>query len=327
MTPYTGDPDSTQAPSGPPDGGAPPILNLPDDSDPPNGATFAQAYKVVADFIAWLLAPFAKIAAWTQAVVVWANALKQPITGIDHFGMLRESTYGWTENWDNSGQYSYGAGPGNRAIGTRWHQELGGATGSIDAPPPGAGFVAGNPFVQQRAIRFTNGTVANDFISMNVDPNSAGLIFTDDTVVSVDFPAFVDGFANITYSFGLMGSGLAPDLGNGAYFYKDGTLPQWQCKTALAASTHSVSSGITVVANTVYRFRIVLIGANRDDSSTARALFFINEALVGNIILDLPINVDVVPAFYVNPNAGAAAHEFAFGAVRYKQTIYPGGVF
>jgi len=325
-TTYTADPTATQAPSDPPVDGTPPKATLPADGDPLIAASVAQMAKVAVDFEAYFQAPFANASQWTQNLIAYENALGQPISGYDHFGLSRTSTYGWTENWDHSLQYVYGAGPGNRQVG-RWHQALGGTTGAIDNPPPGAGFVAGNPFVQQRAIRFATGIVANDSVSMNLDPDSAGLIFTDDTLASVDFPVFADGFANITYAFGFAGAGNSPDTGNGAYFYKDNTFPQWQCRTAVGSVTHTSSSGITATANTVYRCRVILVGANRDDAGTARALFLINEAVVSNITVDLPVNVNVVPAFSVTPNAGAAAQEFAFGAVRYCQSIYPGGIF
>jgi hypothetical protein len=53
-TPYNGNPTATQSPSLAPGPGIYPTLDLPADSNPNNAATFAQAYKVLADFIAYL---------------------------------------------------------------------------------------------------------------------------------------------------------------------------------------------------------------------------------------------------------------------------------
>lgn len=54
-TPYTADPAATEAPAAPPAFGVLPIVNLPADSDPPNGATYEQAYKVLADYVGFLM--------------------------------------------------------------------------------------------------------------------------------------------------------------------------------------------------------------------------------------------------------------------------------
>jgi hypothetical protein len=53
-TPYTGDPTATQAPGPTPAVGNYPIVNLPADGDAANAATWEQAYKECADFIAFL---------------------------------------------------------------------------------------------------------------------------------------------------------------------------------------------------------------------------------------------------------------------------------
>jgi hypothetical protein len=54
-TPYTGNPTATQTPSAPPGLGVYPTVVLPADGDPPNGATWAQAYMVLADYLAYVL--------------------------------------------------------------------------------------------------------------------------------------------------------------------------------------------------------------------------------------------------------------------------------
>jgi hypothetical protein len=51
-TNYTGVPSSTQPPSPTPGAGVAPIVALPNDGEPANAASVAQAYKVLADFIA-----------------------------------------------------------------------------------------------------------------------------------------------------------------------------------------------------------------------------------------------------------------------------------
>ena len=118
-TNYTGNATAAESPSPAPGPGGVPIVALPADSDPPNAATFAQAYKILANFIAWLTTPFAIINAWTQNIVIWYNALLQPISGIDHFGMRRGRLYPWTENWSDGHSYDIGGGPSQRTDGRK----------------------------------------------------------------------------------------------------------------------------------------------------------------------------------------------------------------
>lgn len=53
-TNYTGNPTAVEAPASAPGPGVAPILALPADGEPVNAAAFAQAYKVCADYIAYL---------------------------------------------------------------------------------------------------------------------------------------------------------------------------------------------------------------------------------------------------------------------------------
>jgi len=326
-TNYSGDRNATQAPASPPVDRVSPEVVLPADGDALNAASVAQAFKVLADYTNLEQEPLTEASQWATPFVAWENALGQPITGIDHFGVLRESTYGWTENWDHSQQYA-GSGVINRQVG-RWQQQITTAGGAIDNPSPGTGLVAGNPFVQQRSIRLTTGTTGGAIIGMSLSSDSVGAIFTDDVLMSVDFQMFADGYTGQAVFFGLAGSGMLPDLNNGCYFLNDAGTGHWLGRSVLTSTTSTHNTGIAFAANTPQRFRIVLVGANRDDLSAARVLFFINEVEVsgGGLTTNLPYNVDLVPFFYTLTGGGASSNEFCFGAIRYRQTIYPGGIF
>ena len=325
-TNYSGDRNATQAPASPPVDRVSPEVVLPADGDALNAASIAQAFKVLADYANLEQEPLTEAAQWGTNFVAWENALGQPITGIDHFGFLRESTYGWTENWDHSQQYAC-SGAILRQVG-RWQQQIVTA-GAIDNPSPGAGFVGGNAFVQQRALRITSDVTPGATVSHLLSGDSSGLIFGDDTVVSIEFPLFITGSTNMSFAFGLAGSGLLPDLANGSYFQKLPGDTNWQCINKLASSNTVANSGVAAANNTVFRFRVVMVGKNRDDSSAGRALFFINETEIsgGGLTGNLPVGVDVVPFFYVLTGSSASSITMCWGAVRYVQTIYPGGVF
>lgn len=85
-TSYFGSSVATQAPSGPPGPEAPITVALPADGDPPNASTFAQAFKVLADFIMFLVSPFAKVGDFAAWIMGWRSATGHKRFLIDHLG-------------------------------------------------------------------------------------------------------------------------------------------------------------------------------------------------------------------------------------------------
>lgn len=85
-TDYPGSSVATQAPSGPPGPEAPITVAIPADGDPPNASTFAQPFKVLADFIMWLVSPFAKTSDFAAWIMGWRSATGHKRFLIDHLG-------------------------------------------------------------------------------------------------------------------------------------------------------------------------------------------------------------------------------------------------
>ena len=81
----------------------------------------------------------------------------------------------------------------------------------------------------------------------------------------------------------------------------------------------------------VHRLGLVLVGANQSDDSTARALLFIDGALVANVTSNLPLTtggagagLPLSPIMGVNTTTGASVTEFYVGPMRYRQNMMAG---
>ena len=83
---YDGNSAATQAPSAAPEPEGTITVNLPVDADPPNGSSFEQAFKVLADFTRWLLIPTAKIGDFVGHIMAWRNATGHKRFRVDHLG-------------------------------------------------------------------------------------------------------------------------------------------------------------------------------------------------------------------------------------------------
>ena len=85
-TTYPGDPTATQAPADPPEGDGGISVNIPIASEARSVSSIAQAFKVFADYIAFLLAPFAKASAWTQCIMRFRTSELGTRFCVDHAG-------------------------------------------------------------------------------------------------------------------------------------------------------------------------------------------------------------------------------------------------
>ena len=76
---------------------------------------------------------------------------------------------------------------------------------------------------------------------------------------------------------------------------------------------------------------IVLVGANQSDDSVARALLYVDGALVGDITAYLPYTagsgLPLSPIFGVLTSAGASTIDLLVGPVRYRQSMFAGDAF
>lgn len=332
-TTYPGDPTATQAPSDPPVNGNAPKVVLPSDGDADNAASVAQAFKVLADFIAWLLAPFAKASAWAQAIFAFRNARLQTRFGVDHFGFPNGNLISWDENWSDNALQTVTAN-GN-TVASRWtfHSDGGPVSGgNLHSQPPQYTSSDNN------GSRFlTIGSVPGGGRA-DIQLNAAwwSTVFTDDITVGMfwSFEVPPTASANCTFVMGFT-SDFQPAnaITDGCYIFKTPTDTNWQlkCVSVGGGGFTTIDTGIPAASGSFHRAALVLVGANQSDDSTARALLFIDGAIVGDITAHLPYTsggagagLPLSPIFGVVTAAGASTIELRVGPVRYRQSMYAG---
>jgi hypothetical protein len=285
-TPYTGDETATQAPSPPPGPDVAPIVVLPDDGDADNAASVAQAFKVLADFIAWLMAPLAVVAAWAQTIFWWSDARGNKRFVIDHFGFPAGALDARTEMWQPAAGFAVsGAGPTTNGSWT-WTSNASGSGSVVNAPGivVGANFSSLSPCLQINV----DGTGSGKTGSWG---EAATSIFVDESIVELEFDAEAYTVSGIQWDMGFAANGAPGSISKGVYFSRPvGAGVNWQCITVDGGSPTTVDSGILATGGTHHQFRIIVVGASISDDSTARALFYIDGALVANITSTLPVN-------------------------------------
>lgn len=106
-TNYPGVKTNTQSPSVVPQNEGTITIALPADGDPPNASTFAQGFKVCADWIMYLLAPVVKIAAsaadWARSLIRFRSAAGHTRSHVDHLGIVSGRIQSWREHWELGG--------------------------------------------------------------------------------------------------------------------------------------------------------------------------------------------------------------------------------
>ncbi|HLK93137.1 MAG TPA: hypothetical protein VKZ18_24800 [Polyangia bacterium] len=329
-SPYTGTPGSTQAPSGPPAAGSPPIVNLPIDSDPPNAATFAQGYKVLADFVAFLQSPFGNSAAQNQPVLAAQCARLLKRAGFDHRGFLGGNLSAWHEDWINVGAVTKTSGSGNyfgrwrysaNAIAGNATIQVGAPTGSADVCPwlelsgatgQGAAVVeaitgfqgfsgGGIDMVMEFLWRFDAINVASSFAAGIFDGSLVGLVPTG-TFESINPRGF------------------------GIYLPSGGTGNFLAYSNLTGTPATPVDTGIAATTATTYRIRLELQAPATSDNTAARLLAYINGNAVADIAPGSLPNVSATPAFYAHDNAPTPG-VMRIGAPRGAFALVPGNLF
>lgn len=299
---YTGDPDATQAPSAAPSPQGAPIGALPADGDPPNGATFEQAYKVVLDFIAFVLSPFGVIGSWAQALWRFGNAKKQAGHVINHQGILDGRVLTIEEDWipgDDKGP----AAANGEWFG-RWKYGIFGDGGHVYASPPATGLGSAPwgpragvtiidgvfPFAQSAAVAemrkaFMLGGSAYVCMeaAISINPNGAGTLEAADTY-SIGFS---EGTLVSSADTGPCNTGAMASAA-GAYLVKLTGDTAWTVVSrAVGGGGSGTATAVSVAADTPLRYRVEILASGAADDTTAHVIHYINGAIVANHAVDM----------------------------------------
>lgn len=311
---YTPDPTATQAPAAVPDPDDFPLETLPAAGDGATAASVAQAFKVLGDYIAWLKAPRSKASAWTQWLRPYKNARLQRRAELDHEGMPGGNIIAYDEYWDRTAAGLFGANlgwlatPGNGSV-------LPGAP-NLSAPGGGAfGYVTMAPAMNVLGVPAAS----------HLCRASGLLVPHANMVASVAYPLNLTnvGTNHILAVHGLVNHTSTPDsIGFGARFRKDSADTNWFCEVD---GVGAVDSTVPPVANTYQRFKIVVLGSGTSDDSTARTLFFIDDAMVANVAhFVTATNTDRLVPFLgtKGDNSGVGTPSMNVGPLRYRQNMF-----
>lgn len=146
-------------------------------------------------------------------------------------------------------------------------------------------------------------------------------MFTDDALITLDMDITAYTALSVDWVLGFTTVGeLVNSVQHGAFFIRPDTAgTNWLCRTINGGSPTQVDSGVLGSANTPHHFAIALVGANVDDASAARALFFIDGTLVANITASLPQTSQMLPLFGGFTTGSTANPVMLSGPVSYSQ--------
>lgn len=288
---YTGSPTAVDAPAAAPGPGVMPIGALPADLDPPNAATFAQAFKVCLDFIAWLVDKFAIAMSYGQPVERWRNALLQERFLVDHMGFPGGRIAHYDENWRGT-ESQVGSGATN-FVQTQQYYTAGvfnaGTGGQIATLPPDATSLT-------RYLQLALGTAISD--SSVVVGKTNFVTFANTQAIAFDFviqPQGGSGGVNtqtVAVGVGDAAGVFTPIAGFlGVMLFKSDSLgSHWwaTCGDGTGIAT-PVDTGIAFVDGATYYGRIEYHGSGvSDDGVEAVRVYIGGGAPVATLTSHLP---------------------------------------
>ncbi len=302
MSNYTGDPTATQAPAPPPTPGAAAIGDLPDDGDAADAASVRQALKVPLDYLAWIFSPRSVVAAWAQALRVYKDARLRARFVIDHFGMPGGEILQWREHWGKTTDWLFTAGTSGSVLGTSgqtWDINQTSAAGIVGVNPPGIS--AGVNFSDTHpVISLSMPNAGVEIAEMLLNDACPTACWSTNMLASLDYNLQQHVVTDTTWVHGVCGSGEHVNtIANGAFFIRANSPgATWHARTIAASVQTDVDTGIAGTADATHHYKIVMVGSAIDDSSTTRALFFIDGALVANITSNIPaVGSKIYPVF------------------------------
>lgn len=317
---YTGDKTVGLSPSSVPAPDTVPILTLPSDGDPDNAASVAQAFKTLANEIAFLKFPSPKSGVWEEPILVPFNPRGQRRAYTDHLGYRQFRGVEVNQDW-RDWLLATGGWPTSATYGQPWAAFV--TTGTVIGRGP-TNTTPATPLFP--TVKLTPPTAAAERVTI-VGPGLC--VPSDDLGVALKASIALDtiGTNRTTITVGLgdgpSGSGGAAPAW-GVWFEKASTDTNWQCKAnGTGSGALTADSGVPPIANAFQELRIDLVGANVSDDSAGHAIFFIDGTPVATLNLTvsaMPSSADPIVPFAnatTTTTAGAAVSLYV-GPMSYR---------
>jgi hypothetical protein len=294
-----------------------PIFALVADGDPRNAASLAQPGKEAADFIAWLMDPFARSGNWAERIERWRNARLQDRFTIDHMGYSGGRIQNWMETWrGDEAITATTVSTWLEKTAQRWVATLtDGGAGTLGQIVVASGRLA-------RSLTMTIGVGAADLASVTAEApcnfeTDNGIVFEVDTYdlsAAITEQAVSNGLAD-PGSTGFGGVGLV-----GAVFAKGNGDANWQCVVGDGAAVTVVDSGVAYALATLYKLRIEWHGSGVADNSASAVRFYINGTLVATTTTHLPTAASprrASPFLGIKRDTGTSSRLTTYGPVHF----------
>jgi hypothetical protein len=287
---YTGDQSQTQAPADPPRPDGIIKVQLPADGDPPNASTWEQAFKVLADYIDWLIKPGAFASAFDVPIMAWRTASAFRRAAIDHLGFLTGQVLSYDVIWKRkAGSIGGLTATGDQQFETmpEWRYKAVQTTGTL----PGAGFSGGGAMGPN--VFLEAGHTAADYVTV-----STGQIgqFRADNHVVLEGMAAVPNATTDTVELALCEEPAThvAAAANFIGFRRVGGSAFWRCVTkAAGVETETTTAAVPVLSDSLVRgdrLRVEWHGETVADDATRAVRFYVNGTLVATHLTNLPLN-------------------------------------
>ena len=309
---YTGNATATQTPAATPSYGVAPVVVVPIDGDADAAATFAQGYKVLADYVAYLQNAVNKLS-FRNVAIDSVGGVATSATSDSPLLVAKDPSGANRFRLDHNG---LATNSGISVIDATWVNGIGlgaATTGNVSGDGLWSGTTSANANILLSIGSLTYNNTCQVFSSMSAAGNYATVsangfpgMWNANTslVLEFDFKMSAIGSNTSTWVLGLTGQGFADPTTvgtNTVRFQKAPTDTNWQIycgtfgggafSTPIDASVLG-GSGVTPVANTIQRFRIEYQGANTSiglaaveggAAGTDKVRFFINGTRVATI--------------------------------------------
>ncbi len=315
-TPYTGDPAATEPPASAPAARGYPIVSLPNDGDALNAASVAQAYKVLADYLAYIQD---NIALGPPPVsddpqLLFYNTSGNVRSLVDHNGYPMGRRSELREEWIvNIGTVSSSQAPITGA--QRWSVTTSGTAitaGALVVNAPAATYPCNSP-----SISTASGAGAVSVFTAAPIINTSNTFLS--TVIEFEATAGTDLTAKThseTFTFGLSDTSVPSSATKYCWLKASAGVANWKCQTANGGAPTSTDSGVSidfVGTAPAQRWRIELHGSGSPYGSMGR--FFINEVLVAENATTLPASTTLYLVFGASGASTADPITLHFGPV------------
>lgn len=317
-TTYTGDQTQTQLPSDPPEPEGSIQVSLPADGDMPNGATFEQAYKVLADFIDWLIKPAAAASVFEKAIMAFRAAIGHRRFAVDHVGFPNGQVLVNDVNWVASAAGAaekFGAAAAYAAYRAmpEWAYKAVNVTGTARAIMAPSLFGA--------ALGVLPGEALNDYCTVYRSPMGT---LRADNHVTLDFTSRVP-VQDITTYIGVCDE-PGSHLGASADFigFRITGALTWECITRAGGVTTATNSGVTaaVGASRPDRLRVEWSGETVADDSTRAVRFYVNGVLRQTHTANLPLGMLAgIGISQLRASAAAGGDTLVVGPMRFRMSL------